>query len=269
MTVKGMIRHTSCVHAQRPQLVAPGDGRKLILERRDRLPSIEPRVADRYRRFFASASQEERTHVSSVRDHLRVNHRNATRGLSWAITLALVLGPAAGSTASGAVIKTIPFSTASGHVVQRQPAPGTCHAVGAGLYAMPDPRCTPGALNPAVTQSTLTTTICRSGWTSTVRPPESVTNREKFASMNAYGDTKGASAYEYDHLVSLELGGAVNAARNLWPEPDYPVRAGFYRNPKDRLERALNHMVCNGTMPLKTAQRLIATEWVAAFHTYG
>lgn len=170
--------------------------------------------------------------------------------------------------ASAVAIKAIPYSTASGQVVQRQPTPGTCHAIGSGLNAMPDPRCTPGALNPAVTQATLASTICRSGWSSTVRPPASITGREKLASMEAYGD-KDPSAYEYDHLVSLELGGAVNDARNLWPEPDYPTHSGFYLNPKDHLERALNHMVCKGTMPLKTAQRLIATEWVAAYHAYG
>jgi hypothetical protein len=154
-------------------------------------------------------------------------------------------------------------------VVQRQPAAGTCHATSSGLYAMPDPRCTPGALNPAVTQATLATTICRGGWTSTVRPRESITAREKLASMRAYSDRLGPSAYEYDHLVSLELGGAVNDSRNLWPEPDYPARSGFYLNPKDRLERVLNRMVCKGTMPLETAQRLVATEWVAAFHASG
>ena len=27
--------------------------------------------------------------------------------------------------------------------------------------------------------------------------------------------------HQYDHDVPLELGGAVNDARNLWPEPDY------------------------------------------------
>jgi hypothetical protein len=43
----------------------------------------------------------------------------------------------------------------------------------------------------------------------------------------------------------------------------------LYLNPKDHLERALNRMVCNGTMPLRTAQPLIASEWVAALRTYG
>ena len=51
-------------------------------------------------------------------------------------------------------------------------------------------------------------------------------------------------------LVPLELGGATNDARNLWPEPDYTARDGFYNNPKDKLERALNRIVCNGAMSL-------------------
>ena len=37
--------------------------------------------------------------------------------------------------------------------------------------------------------------------------------------------------------MPLELGGAVNDPRNLWPEPDYATAAGFYLNPKDHLER--------------------------------
>ena len=161
------------------------------------------------------------------------------------------------------------YSSASAHAVQAQPAAGNCHARGSGLNALPDPRCTPGALNPAVTQATLSSTICRSGWTATVRPPASITDREKRASMRAYGDGEDTSAFEYDHLVALELGGAVNDARNLWPEPDYARRAGFYLNPKDHLERALNRLVCSGAISLAQAQRLIATDWASAFARYG
>ena len=106
----------------------------------------------------------------------------------------------------------------SNHAVQRQPAPDSCHAIGAGALARPDPHCTPGALNPAVTQATIGRTICHSGWTATVRPPESVTEREKAASLAAYGDQGAMSDYEYDHFIPLELGGATNDARNLWPE---------------------------------------------------
>jgi hypothetical protein len=154
-------------------------------------------------------------------------------------------------------------------MIQRQPAAGTCHARGDGLYARPDPRCTPGALNRAVRQSTIGATICRSGWTRTVRPPESVSEPEKLASMRSYGDGTYASRFEYDHLVPLELGGASNDPRNLWPEPDYASFSGFYRNPKDELERALNRMVCDGLMTLAAAQRAISRDWPAAYRRYG
>ena len=186
--------------------------------------------------------------------------------LSLALTaLTAIASPAPALSGSGGPA----YSTASGHVVQRQPPAGSCHAVGSGLYARPDPRCTPGALNPAVTQSRIGSSICRSGWTATVRPPESVTEPEKFASMDAYGDRGSASSYEYDHDVPLELGGAVNDPRNLWPEPDYSSPSGFYLNPKDHLERALNRLVCRGEMSLSRAQRLIADDWVSAYRRYG
>jgi hypothetical protein len=184
--------------------------------------------------------------------------------LAAAFTPALAVpGSAVPAVSSGLAV-----SRASGDVVQRQPSPGSCHARGHGLMALPDPRCTPGAVNPAVTPGTLDSTICRSGWTATVRPPERVTEPEKLASMRAYGLT-GTSAYEYDHLVPLELGGAVNDPRNLWPEPDYPAREGFYLNPKDRLETALRRLVCAGRLSLSAAQRAIAGDWVSAYARYG
>ncbi len=179
--------------------------------------------------------------------------------------LAPLAAPAPGATTA----RSLPVSTASAHVVQRQPPPGSCHARGAGLTALPDARCTPGAINPAVRPASIHTTICRAGWTATVRPPVSITNREKLASMAAYGDGSATAGFEYDHLVPLELGGAVNDARNLWPEPDYPLRSGFYLNPKDRLERTLNRRVCAGTMSLTQAQRAIALDWVSAEARFG
>jgi hypothetical protein len=36
-----------------------------------------------------------------------------------------------------------------------------------------DPARTPGVLNPDVTQANIRSTICRRGWTSTIRPPSS------------------------------------------------------------------------------------------------
>lgn len=159
-------------------------------------------------------------------------------------------------------VNGLAVSSARNDAVQAHPAPGTCHARGSGSFAEPDRRCTPGALNPAVTQRTIDRTICVSGWTKTVRPPESVTEREKVASMAAYGDSGSTHGYEYDHLVSLELGGATNDARNLWPEP------GGSPNPKDSVENALHRQVCSGEMSLARAQHVIATDWVGWAHSH-
>ncbi|MCZ2404790.1 hypothetical protein IV498_16820 [Paenarthrobacter sp. Z7-10] len=89
-----------------------------------------------------------------------------------------------------------------------------------GLY-LSDARCTPGAFDPAVTQKNIGTTICRSGYTTKVRPSSYVMAKFKTASLSQYG-LKANRAIEYDHLVSLELGGA-NSVSNLWVEPN---RAG-------------------------------------------
>jgi hypothetical protein len=149
------------------------------------------------------------------------------------------------------------YSTASNDIVQPQAAPGSCHAIGTGLYSRPDPACTPGALNPVVTQATIARTICVEGWTATVRPPQGITEQEKAASMAAYGDTGSPGGYEYDHFVPLELGGATNDPRNLWPEP------GASPNPKDAVEDELHHEVCNDQISLPEAQREIVTNWVS------
>ena len=156
----------------------------------------------------------------------------------------------------------LPVSHASAHAVQLQPPAGSCHAHGRGLYALPDSRCTPGAIDPRVTQADLDRTICRGGYSESVRPPESITEPEKRASLLAYGDHRPLHAYEYDHLISLELGGAPNDARNLWPEP------GASPNPKDRLEDRLHALVCDRRVTLATARSAIARDWVAAYHRY-
>jgi hypothetical protein len=121
---------------------------------------------------------------------------------------------------------------------------------------LPDRSCTPGAVDPAVTQANIGSTICRSGYTTKVRPPESQTEKFKWdVAEPAYGqhDVSG----ELDHLVPLELGGA-NDARNLW------VEAGSIPNPKDAVEDALNKAVCDGRMKLRAAQVAIARNWIKA-----
>jgi hypothetical protein len=108
---------------------------------------------------------------------------------------------------------------------------------------------TPGVVNPDVTQANIATTICRHGWTRTIRPPTDYTNALKLKQMREYGVGGSPARYQEDHLISLELGGHPTDARNLWPEP-YPRAAEV-----DSIENELNAKVCSGDLPLDDAQR--------------
>jgi hypothetical protein len=124
------------------------------------------------------------------------------------------------------------------------------HGHGHGAHSIPaDPARTPGVLNPDVTQANIRSTICRHGWTDTVRPPTSYTNALKTKQMRQYGETGSLSDYQEDHLISLELGGNPTDPRNLWPEP-YPRAADV-----DRIENELNDQVCSGELTLAEAQQ--------------
>jgi hypothetical protein len=112
-----------------------------------------------------------------------------------------------------------------------------------------DPVRTPGVLNPDVTQSNIRSTICRHGWTSTIRPPTDYTNDLKRRQMRQYGEAGSLSDYQEDHLISLELGGDPTDPRNLWPEP-YPRAAEV-----DKTENELNAQVCAGQLTLAQAQQ--------------
>ncbi len=133
--------------------------------------------------------------------------------------------------------------------------PAHCTARGTGLQVLPDPVCTPGATDSRVTQANIQLTICRTGYTSTVRPPESYTEPLKRQLVQSYGETGALSRYELDHLVPLELGGHPTSVANLWPEP------GASPNSKDRVELAANRAVCSGRLALADAQREMAADW--------
>jgi hypothetical protein len=138
------------------------------------------------------------------------------------------------------------------------------------LPGEPDPILTPGALNPAVTQASIGSTICVSGWTAKIRPPSEYTNALKVKQIAAYGySNTSTAAYEEDHLISLELGGSPTDPRNLWPEP-YSASLADGRstgaNVKDGFETHLKHEVCDGTITLAQAQAQIGDHWVHAFY---
>ena len=104
------------------------------------------------------------------------------RRLKYAVPLVAVFALVSASAASAFVI-----SNASSRVVQTQPPAGSCYVRGQYPFNMPDLNCTPGALNPAVTQATIRSSICRAGYSSSIRPSTRVTEPEKLASIRAYG----------------------------------------------------------------------------------
>ncbi|WP_316771849.1 hypothetical protein [Streptomyces sasae] len=158
------------------------------------------------------------------------------------------------------------------YTVQQQPAAGSCRYRYEKGEPLEDPACTPGAISPAVTQANIASTICRKGgYTSGVRPSAYVTGKEKRLNAASYGDTGSLSDDEYDHLISLQLGGDPNDPRNLWVEPADPghKKGSGVNNAKDPVETKLHTAVCSGKVTLAAAQQAIVTDWTTALSRLG
>ena len=145
-------------------------------------------------------------------------------------------------------------------------------ACGAAVYTadsgLPNTKVTPGAVNPNVTQANIRTTICVSGWTATVRPPVSYTNKLKFDQLNSgynLGGDLNMKDYEEDHIVPLEVGGNPTSPLNLFPEPRH-IKLSAYL--KDQLENRIHRLVCSGELTLKAGQAVFLTNWEKGYSKY-
>jgi len=141
-------------------------------------------------------------------------------------------------------------------------------------YLYPTATLTPGMVNPDITQANIAQTICNPQWsTKSIRPPVSYTNtlKQKQITQAKYKD-KTPGHYEEDHFISLEIGGHPRDPRNLWPEPwGTPAQPLTSAGPfpahlvgakaKDAVENRLHKEVCDGTLTLREAQYIIATDW--------
>jgi hypothetical protein len=138
-------------------------------------------------------------------------------------------------------------------------APKTSHG-----FSLPDPACTPGAINPTVDLA-----ILQGGQFKTSCERNVATSAAKKASTYAaYTIKKPANntgltqRCELDHLVSLELGGA-DTLDNIWPQcgPPGVKLAKRYFKIKDGVENYLAAKVRAGRISLKDAQHGIAADW--------
>src|ERR1035437_2092492 len=98
------------------------------------------------------------------------------------------------------------------------------------------------------------------------RGPMSAARRDEI--LRRYGLPAGTHPdYEIDHLIPLCLGGSDDPS-NLWPQPRRSIEKTWNAEAKDRLERLMCNMVCDGQIDIATAQQAFATDWIAAYQTY-
>ncbi len=130
-------------------------------------------------------------------------------------------------------------------------------AFAAPLGVLPDPALTPGAVDPAVTQENIMQTICVHGYSAKHRHVTTEEKKEALAKYRAAYKRWPRGPYEFDHLISLEIGG-VNDIDNLWPEPLRLAKK------KDQAEDYLHRLVCSDKILLKDAQESIKN-WPAVY----
>jgi hypothetical protein len=151
------------------------------------------------------------------------------------------------STRTPAVLSPVPTSTSR---------PGSRCVLG-GFWPLyePDSTCTPGSLNPQVTQANIGSTICSPGWSTKQREAglsRDAAHRAKVLVAKAYGLDVQFDQAELDHRVPISLGGDVGSLTqltNLWLEP------GATLNRKDTVEITAGAEVCKRHLLLATAQQ--------------
>jgi len=146
----------------------------------------------------------------------------------------------------------------------QEPSGGACTVRERNGYPMPDPRCTPGGVNPAITDEVLHNPAWRTREVRNCAESEA----QKHAAYAWYRIVKPRinsnenQVCELDHLVPLELGGA-DGMGNIWPQcgPDAVTLNQRYFKEKDHVENYLAAQVKAGQIPLAEAQRGIARDW--------
>lgn len=125
-----------------------------------------------------------------------------------------------------------------------------------------------GALNPAVTQANIDSTICVKNWTDTIRPDTRYTNAIKYDQMAflniRWEDRK---KYEEDHWIALSIGGAPKDKFNLVLIPYF---GKCNANDKNRLEGVLHRMVCAKPrqITLARAQHEMQHDWAKSYNLH-
>lgn len=120
--------------------------------------------------------------------------------------------------------------------------------------AVVNPALTPGAVRPLSLA-----TVCTTKWGIDQRH---VSKAKKARVYKAYGiPLADRHLYVIDHLISREISGS-DEIFNLWPELVAEAKI------KDRIEKKLHVLACQGTITMQAAQQEIRTDWRVAYEKY-
>jgi hypothetical protein len=150
----------------------------------------------------------------------------------------------------------------------------------------PDPKLTPGATNPDVTQANIAENICKIGWSTKEVRDTQTTPAQKTTTYKTYGiphpknNTGANQVCELDHLISIENGGA-DSLDNIWPEcgPDGVPLAKRYFKLKDAVENFVHNGICHDVpsakfssgrktskaLTLEEGQSILRGDWYACY----
>lgn len=109
---------------------------------------------------------------------------------------------------------------------------------------------TPGAVDSTVSQVNIDETICRVGYSRSVRAVYAVTETIKRRLMRSEHPGERMADYELDHLVPISIGGAPLDGRDLWL---HPRRGQANASDKNILAYVLWRLICEHRVPLQTA----------------
>ena len=144
------------------------------------------------------------------------------------------------------------------------PPTGVCKVQTKNGFRFPDPSCTPGAVNPALTLKVLSNKNFKTG----CERDQATSATKKKLTYGWYAITKPANnaephmVCELDHLISIELGGA-DTLDNIWPQcgPDGATGEDRFFKQKDLVENYLAAQIRAGKMKKSVVQVGIAKDW--------
>ena len=222
---------------------------------RTRMAELDGTIADFVRLYQANSAQDS-TSAAGARALLKARLAELPQAAPqriWPFSQkAMLTGCAAASVCAIVVLALFAFWRSHPAVTSAQ------RTAVVALPVVPDPSLTPGAAR-TINRSD----VCTASHIESTREIPGSVQRKVFAEYRL-GKVR-TTDYEVDYLITPELGGAADI-RNLWPEPHSSVIWNSYV--KDALEDRLHRLVCDGAVDLPTAQRDIATDWIAAYKKY-